>query len=713
LSTATAGRQMHAAPADDAFALPPRITRGLQDRGPRFADMVWDLRPFLRRTSASVFLDFTTLPDEIAVRTAKEYLYSRLRRAVPGRGHSGVRAVPLKLSGAVHEFQNLKRVLAALREAGAPRLGDVTREHLEAVRRGWESAESAAVYVALLRHLADHSPFLSQDRLTVYPWPGRTAQQVAGRVRSDENRTERIPEPIMGPLLAAAVFYVQAASIDIRAALREVAALEEARARLEVKPGEARARLEAFIQHRRALGRGIPALPLDKHANRPGAPVRDGVVQHANYRTVALLAGISEGTCRHNGRLLAQAGDELGFEPGGLDTPVSPWPPGGAPWRTRLDPVALWEEVYHLRTAAWIVIAGLSGMRDVEVRELRRDCAFTEPADDGRTRYKIRGRVYKGRSLSGDQADWVVLEVVHQAVQVLLEINDDPTHLFGYRKGEQLGYRLLSVMPARLNRFRDHLNKLFGTPGAPYIPDGIGDGATGTPDRGQPQGVPWAFNTRQFRRSLAWHIAHQPFGVVAGTRQYKHARHVIFSGYAGTSASGFAAEVAAEEATARLDYAEDLYRDWNSGGFSAGAAGKRVDAEFARVRRELGDLPGIIASPARLRTMLAHLVKTLHPGILNDCFYQHATALCRKQAKTLGRPLPLLNTCLDCPNARRSAIHLPRLAAARDQAARFLDPAPPGGPLAPLQQLALDSHIATLDRAIGELQADATGTGAR
>jgi hypothetical protein len=345
------------------------------------------------------------------------------------------------------------------------------------------------------------------------------------------------------------------------------------------------------------------------------------------------------------------------------------------------------------------------------VRELRRDCAFTEPADDGRTRYKIRGRVYKGRSLSGDQADWVVLEVVHQAVQVLLAINDDPTRLFGYRKGDELGYRLLSVMPARLNRFRDHLNELLGTPGAPYIPDDTGNGEPGSPDREQRQGVPWAFNTRQFRRSLAWHIAHQPFGVVAGTRQYKHARHVIFSGYAGTSASGFAAEVAAEEATARLDYAEDLYRDWNSGGSSAGAAGKRIDAEFARIRRELGDLPGIVASPVRLRTMLAHLVKTLHPGILNDCFYQAATALCRKQAKTLGRPLPLLNTCLGCPNARRSAVHLPRLAAARDQAARFLDPSPPGSPLAPLQQLALDSHIATLDRAIRELQADETGTG--
>lgn len=48
----------------------------------------------------------------------------------------------------------------------------------------------------------------------------------------------------------------------------------------------------------------------------------------------------------------------------------------------------------------------------------------------------------------------------------------------------------------------------------------------------------------------------------------------------GTSASGFAAEVAAEEAVAMLDYIEDLYRDWNDGAAdtvvssdSAGCAG--------------------------------------------------------------------------------------------------------------------------------------------
>ncbi|MEV5989522.1 hypothetical protein AB0L85_32000 [Streptomyces sp. NPDC052051] len=144
-------------------------------------------------------------------------------------------------------------------------------------------------------------------------------------------------------------------------------------------------------------------------------------------------------------------------------------------------------------------------------------------------------------------------------------------------------------------------------------------------------------------------------------------------GYAGTSESGFAEEVAANEAVARMDYLEDIYRDLNDGGASIGGAAERISAEFERIRRELGDLPGVVASPARLRTMLEHLAKTLHPGVLNDCFYQASTAVCRKRAKAAGWPLLLYNMCLICPNARRSTIHVPWLRTARDQALSALD----------------------------------------
>jgi hypothetical protein len=175
----------------------------------------------------------------------------------------------------------------------------------------------------------------------------------------------------------------------------------------------------------------------------------------------------------------------------------------------------------------------------------------------------------------------------------------------------------------------------------------------------------------------------------------------VFEGYAGTSQSGFAAEVEAEQNIARLDYLEDLYRDWNTGGPAGGGAARRVDAEFSRIRADLADLPGTIASPARLRTMLQHLSITLHPGVLGDCFFQPATAACLKRAAPAGtgRPLPMLNSCLSCPNARRTSAHQPRLEQARDQARQALE-ATGKQPLPPLQRAALNDHLSQLDQLI-------------
>ncbi|MFF7579134.1 hypothetical protein ACFZBE_29780 [Streptomyces sp. NPDC008061] len=91
---------------------------------------------------------------------------------------------------------------------------------------------------------------------------------------------------------------------------------------------------------------------------------------------------------------------------------------------------------------------------------------------------------------------------------------------------------MLSSIPAHLCKFRDHLNTLFSTPDAPFIPTapGLAEPArTGDASGGAHRvaGAPWAFDTRQFRRTLAWYIAHRPFGVVAGSLRYKHARLAV------------------------------------------------------------------------------------------------------------------------------------------------------------------------------------------
>jgi hypothetical protein len=698
--------------ADDAYALPEALTAGNPSRGPHFGEDLWDLRPFVPRTTRHARIDFTTLSDLIALITVKEYLYSRLRRAIPNGHLSALSTKPPKLTGLVGEFNALRFVLATLTSVGAPRLSGVTQEHLDAVLATCvDSPNWARRLVRVIRHLAGHGPFLTSDRLTIHPWSGRTSRVVLGPPRGQENITDRIPEHIAGPLVKAAVFYVEIASTDILAARQEIASLQAARSARALGHGRASHAVETFIAGRRAAGRAIPALPLDKLHKCPGATVLGGVVQTPGLEMVALLAGT--GDPAHLRSRLVGAGEELGYEEGGLDTIISPWPDTGDPWRPRLGMSELRREMAHLRTACWVTVAYLSGMRDGEVRELGRDCAFSEPGDNGRIRHKLRGRVYKDRGLSGEEADWVVLEIVHQAVAVLLEINDDPTHLFGYTWGSKC--RLMTDVPKRLASFRDHCNRLFSRPDGAFIPDdsqqlGRGDrlseteddSASDTSEHGAAVSVPWSFNTRQFRRTLAWHIAHQPFGVVAGAKQYKHAAIAMFDGYAGSSASGFAAEVASEKATALLDYAEDLYRDWNDAGRSSGGATSAINAEFNRIRQELDDLPGTVASPARLRTMLEHLTKILHPGVLNDCFYRPETAACATRAATRGRPLPMLNTCCTCPNARRSGVHLPRLTLARDQARQDLQQAE-ARPLAPLQHAAVVGHAEQLEKLIEQL----------
>lgn len=79
-------------------------------------------------------------------------------------------------------------------------------------------------------------------------------------------------------------------------------------------------------------------------------------------------------------------------------------------------------------------------------------------------------------------------------------------------------------------------------------------------EHGRPDGVPlvngrpWPLSSRQFRRTLAWFIARRPGGSIAGAIQYRHLSVQMFEGYAGTSDSGFRAEVESEQALARGEH---------------------------------------------------------------------------------------------------------------------------------------------------------------
>jgi hypothetical protein len=112
--------------------------------------------------------------------------------------------------------------------------------------------------------------------------------------------------------------------------------------------------------------------------------------------------------------------------------------------------------------------------------------------------------------------------------------------------------------------------------------------------------------------------------------------------------------------------------------------------------------------------MLDHLTVILHPGALGDCFHRTETAACsdiaRQLGKPAGKPMPMLDACGRCPNARRTPVHLPRLQQARNQAQEVVDAAG-RRPVPPLQRAALEQHVEQLDKLIAQCRpADPEGT---
>jgi hypothetical protein len=209
----------------------------------------------------------------------------------------------------------------------------------------------------------------------------------------------------------------------------------------------------------------------------------------------------------------------------------------------------------------------------------------------------------------------------------------------------------------QLNVYRDHLNALFGTEDAPVIAPGL-------------DGLPWRITTRQFRRTIAWHIANRPFGTIAGMIQYKHASVAAFEGYAGSSRSGFRAEVEAQRALGQLDDILAYFDEHRAGKSPYGPAAPRIAKTMAAAADELGPLPAMIADRARLRVLLASLARTLHVGILADCFFDPSTALCLKHTSASDRATPLVALCepTRCPNACITARHRPVWTRAADDA---------------------------------------------
>jgi len=631
----------------------------------RFGDNRWDLAPAVFRENAPhalTAINFATLDDPVQRLTAKEFIWARLNE--PSPCPTRARMAPTIARATLTDLSGFMQFVA--RQAGAFAMRAVDQAMLDAYlaelrRERKRTAERVAHLLDVPIELDRYSPYLTLGGFCCRPWRGRPAARVAGlpsRPIVAENRTPRIPEPVIAALLRWSLKYVDLFAADIFAARAELSRLEQV-----ARPPDSAAgrpslidRLDVYIGRRCADGRGIPVTAFDRGGRRKQSQSTGMPEPAINFHLIALQLGcdkrllISRPTLR---RRLERAIERLSGEIGGMDSTIAVDPDTGLPWRERFDERSIAEEERMLQAAAYVICAYLTGMRDSELQAMRVGCwSLGRSADGIVERHRIKSITYKARETSGEEAEWVTIAPVVRAIEVVERLTLPQREI---RSADTI-WQTLTMHNSKMtvlrggvigliNGLRDHLDAR--SPEGPAIP--------------QVEGRPWWFTPRQFRRTLAWYIANRPFGTVAGKIQYKHASIAMFEGYSGSSPSGFRREVEQERALGQIDDVVEHYEEAIRRGLPpAGPAATRLRSEFARIRDELGDLPGRIVDAQRLRSMLGHLGRTLHVGLLADCFFDPDTALCLDRGNTTDRSAPALSHCRPdrCPNACVTRRHL-------------------------------------------------------
>lgn len=303
----------------------------------------------------------------------------------------------------------------------------------------------------------------------------------------------------------------------------------------------------------------------------------------------------------------------------------------GRPWLDRLRYKDVPKMLTLLSTAAYILIAFYSGMRDSEIKHLRKGCLTAVRDSAGEPiRYLLTSLAFKGENnIAGVSATWVVSEEVAHAVKVLETIQSpEAEFLFAPsllplagRRHTKASHGAMTVHQTNreLNRFVAWVNEYCGAQGhTGFIP--------------QDNGRVWRLATQQFRRTLAWFIARRPGGSIAGAIQFRHRSIQMFEGYAGTSKSGFRPEVEGEKAMARGHYLlEQADKNEHGSVFSGPAsaeAASRVQ-EFANLAR----FDGLVADNERqLKKLVSRHEPNVYLGEMVTCVFNPEKALCLRES---------------------------------------------------------------------------------
>ncbi|WP_326612280.1 integrase [Streptomyces scopuliridis] len=668
-------------PAADTFVFDPDLAvEGRRGFVPRYGDEGWSLLALTQNPSqADDIIRWRWFP-EVFKEPFRYASFTVINYPLPdtdvARHGAAMRS---KLSvGRILKTVNQWSLFAQWLDArGIRELSQVTAEDLTDYSRHLAKARALARNTATSHliglsrlHYYGRIYLPETDRLIEPPWVAEGMDDyLPPATPLGENVTEPIAAATMGPLLVWALRFVEEYAEDILTACaehRRLVAVAEA-LKGPIRPGAGQ-RLVSYLEQLVAEGKPVPASVWNKEVATPGVFLAGWTgTPVAKVHQVMNQPRWKAYKTQHPGRCL-------------LDTPVTARL-GGQPWHEPFDFYGTTTLVNYLVTACFIVLGYLTGMRTGEILALENGCCpDPEGPNEAARRHLIYARQFKvARDEDGNhdsagvvrEAPWVAVPQVVTAVRVLEQLGGHgllfAAELHDPRQSERRSGRSLAIatMSNRIEAFIDWVN-------------------THAHSRGrQAEAIPadthGRVGTGRFRRTLAWHIARRPGGLVALAVQYGHMRTLISEGYGSRSRGGIHDLLDFETARNVAEHLSEVHEALQDGEGVSGPAARRLINAAAQEHHRFG---GIIASVRQARSLLADPTLNVFENTeaFLFCNYDRSKALCHpgRRGKTQA---PSLDRCkTNCANIARTDSHARQLREAADdlgrQAASKLVPEP-------------------------------------
>lgn len=615
-----------------------------------FADDRWNLAPGVFESHyPAARLNFTAVPANFR-EAVKYYVWQLINHESPRRMRKGT-VGRLALSSIDMSFRRFVAFVVWLDSRGTERFADVTTEHLDiyladVVASDRSNDLKAALLSEVVRFWAYRTRLPELMRLPIPPsWDGMKAEDLVGQgqVRGI-NRTPRIHADTIDLLLMWSLRFVDTFADDIIKSFHEH--VELWRCGTSIRNQEIRAQAQ-----RRKLVRQDVVDYLDDlrrtGGTLPGRRTPDGTLEISWAHLTRRFQAPGNTFARHKPirALIVESGLPVSDEIP-LSTPIT-GAIDGQPWMA--TPIAYHDArqmAERLRTACFVVVTYLTGMRPGEVLNLKRGCASHDPETG---LWMINGRKFKGaRGEDGEKVPegevredpWVTVEQSVRAVEVLERLHEHSL-LFPTQLHPHASYGGLSGLRAGVGRKSGFMSIDIAN-----LIEWINDYAAsaGRANEQIPADPEGQIAPSRFRRTLAWHIVRKPRGLIAGAIQYGHLQVQMTLGYSGTYDSGFPDEQSFEEWLFRLDELAEDYELLRTGeqvsGPSASAYRQRVDAAHQKFAGR------VLKNAQQARDMLANPLLQIFPGKGITCVFDQSKALCQtRSAEADPRVTPDQDDC--------------------------------------------------------------------